>query len=320
LLANPVWVVLVGALAGLLPGLFGFGGGWLLVPILVLLIGDAGWAYAPGTALCAILAGASSGVAGLWLGGRHEAHAAAPPPARQAVTVVMVTVGLLGTAMGKLVLQRRLVGLASATMVLDGVLIVVLLVIGGRLLYEAVVGYERAAPRQADAVHLVGLGLATLVPGALSGLLGIGGGILYFPLLLFFLHWGADDARATSRLTVLGSALLGAGLYAWSGGVHFATAAGMFIPAGVVGVATSRVRFSHSPGRVRAFKLLSSVMALAALVLTALHMARGGGLARPQGSGGLPAAALAVAVPLVWGVACALGQRLVTKRNLQIGE
>lgn len=312
MLADPVWLVAVGVLAGALPGVFGFGGGWLLVPILLNLLRDGGDAYAPGIALCAILAGASSGVAGQILTGRGELKEL-DTPSERAVTVVMVAAGFVGTVIGKVLLRDWIASFASATLILDGVLVVVLLVIAGRLTYEAWAGYHRQAPRRPDAAYLAGLGLATLVPGALSGLMGIGGGILYVPILLFFLHWRTDEARAASRLVVVASALVGTGLYAWSGGVDFATAAAMFVPAGIVGVATSGIRFSHSAQRRRSFRLLTGALALLALGLTIRHMLLGATLALPQGPGGAGAVALATGIPLAWGAVCGVGQLVVAK-------
>jgi len=293
--------------------MFGFGGGWLLVPILVLCLGVS-WGYASGTVLCAIVAGASGGAAGLLLRGASEIKKLDSPTDRR-ITVVMVVAALVGTILGKAALRDWLAGLESATVILDAVLIIVLAVISARLIYEVVVGFERGAAWKPDPIHLAGIGLLTVVPGMLSGLIGIGGGVLYVPILVFFMRWGADEARAASRIVVLASALVGAALYALSGGVHLPTAAGMFVPAGIVGVATSTIGFSHSPRRRRAFKILSSGMALIALVLTLVHLFRGDDLARPVGTGSAEAALVAALVPLVWGVLCGLGHHVVSRQR-----
>ena len=311
MLANPVYVVLVGVLAGVLPGVFGFGGGWLLVPIMVLCLGVP-WGYASGTALCAILAGAGSGAVGQWISRRGEVREL-DTPSEWTVTRTMVAAGLAGTVLGKVVVRDWLSGFASAPRILDAVLAVVLVGIAARLLYEALAGGERGRALRPGIRRLAAVAAMTLVPGVLSGLIGIGGGILYVPILLFYLHWRADEARAASRLVVVGSALVGSGLYAWSGGVHFATAAGMFVPAGIVGVACSALRFSHTERRRQLFRLLSAGAAMVALVLTVIDMFA----SRPETAvvplGGAGAAALAVCAPLVWGVACGVVQSLLTR-------
>lgn len=314
MLASPIIVILLGIVAGIIPGLFGGGGGWLLVPILVLLIGDAGWAYAPGTVLCAYLAGVAAGVVGVRLAGPHESKV--DTPAEGKVTLVMTAAGVVGAVLGKAVLRDWLVGFDSATLFLDGILVAALLLIAWRMLYEVYSrNYKEGQPLAPRGGRLVVIGLVSLVPGVLSGLIGIGGGILYVPILMVALRWRPDEARDAARICVLASSLVAASLYALSGGVHFATALGMFIPAGIVGVVFSVIRFGHSERRRRVFKLLAGSMALLAIVLAVIHMiAAGGGHATPTGTGSLAMLALILYVPLSWGVLCALGQHSLFRK------
>ena len=301
--------MLVGALAGLLPGLFGFGGGWLLVPILVQCLGVP-WSQASGLALCAILAGASSGTVE-----RLTARAVAPRtlmPREGEAWVFVLLAAVLGSVLGKAWLRDWLAGWQWATLALDGVLAIALVGIAGLYLYDATRGEGRRGQVRPTGAMLACVGLATLLPGALSGLTGIGGGILYVPILLFGLRWQPDAARELSRVAVLASALIGAGLYGWSGGVDFETAAWMFVPAGLVGVVTSSIGFDKQKRR-RTFALLASALASVALALTVVHAVRGASQAAPQGAGGLKAAVLAAAVPAVWGAACGLGRRFLAK-------
>ena len=53
----------------------------------------------------------------------------------------------------------------------------------------------------------LGLGFAA---GLTSGLLGVGGGVLFVPALVFFLDQGQLDAESTSLLAIVPVALLGA--------------------------------------------------------------------------------------------------------------
>jgi len=305
--------VLVGVLAGVLPGVFGFGGGWLLVPVVVLCLGVP-WEFASGTVLCAILAGAASGVVGEWIDRRGEMREL-DTPSGWAVTQAMLAAVLIGTVLGKVAVRDWLSGHPSAPLILNGVLAAALLAIAGQLLYEVRAGLERPHPLAASAGRLAIVAAMTLVPGVLSGLIGIGGGIFYVPILLFYLHWRADEARAVSRLVVAGSALVGSALYGWSGGVHFATAAGMFVPAGVVGVACSAIRFSHTQRRQRTFKLLSAGVALVALALTVTDMFSSRPEVAATPAAGAAAAALALGAPLAWGVACGVVQGILTRRR-----
>lgn len=313
MLANPILVVLVGVLAGVLPGVFGFGGGWLLVPIAVLGLGIP-WEFASGTVLCAILAGSSGGMIGQWISRRGEMKEL-DTPSEWAVTQTMLSAALVGTVLGKVVVRDLVADLAVAPLVLDGVLAAVLWFIAWQLIHDVRSGRERPHPLRPSRRRLAAVAAMTLVPGIISGLIGIGGGILYVPILLFYLHWRADEARAASRLVVTGSALVGSALYGWSGGVHFWTAVGMFVPAGIVGVVTSTIQFSHTARRRRAFKLLAATAASVALVLTVVDMFAPCPDAAVEVCPGAVAAALAVGAPLAWGTVCGAAQGILTRRK-----
>ena len=71
-------IVLVGLAAGFLSGLFGVGGGVLMVPALVLVLG-MGQRLAHGTSLAAIVPIALAGVLGYALGGRGRLGGVAVP-------------------------------------------------------------------------------------------------------------------------------------------------------------------------------------------------------------------------------------------------
>ena len=308
---NLIYIVLTGVLAGLLPGLFGFGGGWLLVPVLVLCLGLS-WAYASGTVLCAIVAGSASGAMSLLLEQKDQKRHLTTRSERS-VTGVMCFAALGGTLLGKAWLRDRLEHSEAATLVLDSVLLLVLLFIAGRMLLDVARKRRRGAPAQPTPSQLLGLALLTLIPGVLSGLTGIGGGILFAPMLLFMLNWREDDARAAARLVCLASAVAGAGLYARSGGVNFPVAAAMFIPAGIVGVAASSVRFGHLRNGKRLFNLLTAGLALAAGGLTVAHMTRESTPAVPAAEGSIGLALAAVLLPLAWGALCGAGTVLIAK-------
>jgi len=91
----------------------------------------------------------------------------------------------------------------------------------------------------------------------------------------------------------------------------------MFVPAGIVGVACSAMRFSHTEQRRQIFRLLSAGAAMIALVLTVIDMFA----PRPETAvvplGGAGAAALAMGAPLVWGAACGVVQGLLARRGVR---
>jgi uncharacterized membrane protein YfcA len=316
--------MLVGVLAGVLPGVFGFGGGWLLLPILTFVLGVP-WSFASGMVLCAILAGAASGVVNR-LGKEYKE----PMPSEKRVRLIVVTAAALGTVIGKTCLRDWLSGSSSAPLMLDGILGFALLGVAARYFFAALTGMpdgKAAEPR----ILLVWVGMATLIPGVLSGLTGIGGGVFYVPILLGMLHWNKDNARDVSRMAVLWSALIGTALYAGRGGVPLTYAAYMFVPSALVGAMTSTIKFDRpdSDGESTRgyrtkqtsmwFERLAGTLALVALALTALHAICGSDGACPPVGGGPAKAALAAGVPLAWGISCGLVQRVWT-RTLEKGH
>ncbi|MFH1008776.1 MAG: sulfite exporter TauE/SafE family protein [Candidatus Latescibacterota bacterium] len=315
---NPVGLILVGVLAGVLPGVFGFGGGWLLLPILTFVLGIP-WSHASGLVFCAILAGAASGTAN-----RLGRRCREPMPAEGRVRLVVVMIATFGSLIGKVGIRDGWLGPRSSPLVLDGIMAVALVGIAARYFYAAF-GETYYGKREEPKLLLVGVALAALVPGVLSGVTGFGGGVLYVPILLWLLHWKKDNARDVSRMAVLWSALVGTALYARGGGVPLSDAAYLFVPSALVGALTSSIRFDpldsdgvsarcrRTPRRPIGFDLLAGALAIVALILTGLHALGAVNVDAPPGGDLPPNAALAVGVPLLWGIGCGLIQRHATR-------
>jgi uncharacterized membrane protein YfcA len=186
-----------GAVAGLLAGLLGVGGGLVIVPALAALFGLRGFPadtlmhYAIGSSLAII---APTSVASLMA---HHRRGGIHWPAVRGLTAGIVP-GALGGAW--LAAQITSPGLR--------------LLFGG---FELLVALQLLAGRQPTAHHglpgTAGLGFAGGVIGAISALLGIGGGTLTVPFLL----WNGIDIRqavATSAACGLPIALAGATAFA----------------------------------------------------------------------------------------------------------
>ena len=185
------WPVLVitGMLVGLASGLFGVGGGLIIVPALVL------WLHydqrlASGTSLLAIVAPSLVGVVSYWLQGHVDALLA----------VLLAGGSIVGAPIGTRLLARLPKRVLQWTFI--GFLVVVI-----ALLF--VVIPDRDARVHVDLVNgaaLVGVGL---VAGVLAGLLGIGGGIVVVPALVML--FGASDvvAKGTSLLMIIVTGLSG---------------------------------------------------------------------------------------------------------------
>jgi uncharacterized membrane protein YfcA len=179
----------VGLLAGLMSGLFGVGGGTVIVPLLVLLLGFD-QRFAAGTSLAAIVPTASVGVITYAIDG-HVAW----------IPALILAAGAVGGAqIGTWLLPKiSQTALRWAFVVfLVGVIISLYFVIPSR-------------DAELELTWITGPGLLALgvVTGTLAGLLGVGGGIIVVPALL--LLFGTSDlvARGTSLLMMIPTAISG---------------------------------------------------------------------------------------------------------------
>ena len=185
------WIVLVllGLVAGFLSGLFGVGGGILIVPALILLLGFD-QRVAAGTSLAAIVPMAIVGVISYAVEGSVDWIAA-----------VLLSVAAIGGAqigshlLNRLPIQALRWGFIGFLVV---IVVSLFLVIPSRdAVIELTVG---------SVLGLLALGLVT---GVLSGLLGIGGGVIVVPMLIVL--FGASDliAKGTSLLMIIPTAISG---------------------------------------------------------------------------------------------------------------
>lgn len=179
----------IGLLAGLLSGLFGVGGGTVIVPLLVLLL-HFDQRLAAGTSLAAIVPTASVGVISYAVSG-----SVAWVPA-----LILAAGAVVGAQIGTRLLPR--ISQTALRWGFVGFLLVVIvslfLVIPSR---DAV--FELT---WITGLALVALGLIT---GVLAGLIGVGGGVIVVPVLM--LAFGTSDlvAKGTSLLMMIPTAVSG---------------------------------------------------------------------------------------------------------------
>lgn len=181
-------VLLVGLAAGLLSGIFGVGGGVLVVPGLMLLAGME-QKRAHGTSLAAVVPIASTGLVTYVAYGNVDWFAAS-----------MLVVGALPGAM----LGTRWLAVVSKR-VLTWMFVVVALGSAVRLFLGVDVG-DPGEPSVPLALGLVAVGLAA---GILAGLLGVGGGIVMVPALMLIGGANAVLAKGTSLAAILPTGLVG---------------------------------------------------------------------------------------------------------------
>ncbi|SDQ25360.1 sulfite exporter TauE/SafE family protein [Microbacterium sp. cf332] len=179
----------VGLGAGLLSGLFGVGGGTVIVPLLVLLLGFD-QRLAAGTSLAAIVPTASVGVVSYALTG-----SVAWIPA-----IILAAGAVIGAQIGSWLLAKISQNALRWGFIafLVAVIVMLFIVVPSR---DAVL--ELTWP---VGIGLAGLGLFT---GVMAGLLGVGGGVIVVPALMFL--FGTSDlvAKGTSLLMMIPTAISG---------------------------------------------------------------------------------------------------------------
>ncbi len=179
----------IGAVGGLLSGLFGVGGGVVIVPLLVLALG-VDQRRAAGISVAAILPTAIVGAVTYASAGKVDWVAGA-----------LLAVGVIGGAqIGSYLLSR----LPITTL---RWIFTFFLIAASTSLW--VVVPERDAQMSigvASGIALIGVGVLV---GVLSGVLGVGGGIMIVPVLMIF--FGASDlvAKGTSLLMMIPGSLSG---------------------------------------------------------------------------------------------------------------
>jgi len=179
----------IGLAAGLLSGLFGVGGGTVIVPLLVLLL-RFDQRLAAGTSLAAIVPTATVGVISYAV---HGSVAWIP-------ALLLAAGAVLGAQGGTWLLARL------PQDVLRWAFVVFLLVVVV-MLFIVVPSRDAELPvTWGSGIALFAVGVFT---GVMAGLLGVGGGIIVVPALL--LLFGASDlvAKGTSLLMMIPTAISG---------------------------------------------------------------------------------------------------------------
>lgn len=221
------WVlraVAVGIVAGLASGLFGVGGGIVLVPGLVMLAGlDQRMAH--GTSLTAIVPIALAGVLGYASGGEVD-------PVAALLTAAGVLVGTpIGVhLLGHLPERTLRIGFA-----------IVLLLSAIRLVVSPGDGDGTIAVTLASGA---GFALTGLAAGVLAGVMGVGGGVIMVPAFTVLFGMPIVLAKGTSLAVIVPGAILGT----FRNRAQGTTNLKLGIVAGLAGVATAALASQISLG------------------------------------------------------------------------
>jgi uncharacterized protein len=124
-----------------------------------------------------------------------------------------------------------------------------------------------ATPRPANPAPVVGLVSVGAAAGVLSGLFGVGGGIVMIPAMVILLSYGQQRAQATSLAAIPAIAVVGAAVFGRADSVDV-VAAIMLAVGSLVGVqAGARLMHRLSDERLSIiFGLFLAVVALTLLV------------------------------------------------------
>jgi uncharacterized membrane protein YfcA len=184
-------LALIGLATGLLSALFGVGGGLIVVPALVAF---RGFPLKQATATSLLAIGFTAVFGGIRYGISGDVHF---------LDAVLIGVpAMLGVTFGTS-LQRRI-----STRVLHGGFAVVAAVTGLELV-TGVGGFESSSS-SITAEHLLLVGALGIVAGIMSGLFGVGGGIIFVPALTLGVGLSQLEAEATSLVAMIPVVVLGA--------------------------------------------------------------------------------------------------------------
>ncbi|BDZ40644.1 sulfite exporter TauE/SafE family protein [Microbacterium suwonense] len=179
----------IGLTAGLLSGLFGVGGGTVIVPLLVVLL-RFDQRRAAGTSLTAIVPTASVGVISYAMSGSVAWIAA----------LILAAGAVVGAQIGS-----RLMPKISQKALRWGFVVFLLVV----LVSLFVVIPSRSAVFELTWLSGAGLVLVGMLTGVIAGLIGVGGGVIIVPALMMI--FGTSDlvAKGTSLMMMIPTAVSG---------------------------------------------------------------------------------------------------------------
>ncbi len=209
---NGLWIVALGALTGVLSGLFGVGGGFLTTPLLIFF--GIPPTVAAASASTQVTGASVTGV--LAHGGRGGVD--------YRMGAVMVAGGVIGSGFGAL-LFRFFRAIGQIDVVINALYVILLGSIGMLMAREAIQTLRGTASKQAARrrhhplvanlpmrwrFYRSGLYISPLAPlivgiavGILTMLMGVGGGFILVPAMLYILGMSANVVVGTSLFNIL---------------------------------------------------------------------------------------------------------------------
>lgn len=193
-------LVLAGALVGCVGTLIGAGGGFLLIPALAYFMPNADTDTLTAISLFVVAFNAASGTVGYARQKKIHYHSG----------LVFAAAALPGAAMGVFiasVMPRATFDLALGVMLIIGAALVILRALGTA---------PETPPNPTRRMLVLGAIISVFV-GFIASMLGIGGGIIHVPALIYLLHFPAHRATATSHFVLALTAWLAVSVHFFKG-------------------------------------------------------------------------------------------------------
>lgn len=274
-----VAVVILGVMVGLVAGMFGVGGGFLLIPLLHVVL-DLPLAIAIGTGLCQTIATSL----GSFLRYRSMGHA------ESRFDILLLGGSVVGVLLGGMLLET-LSHMGSVVFLGKEILLIRLIVtltflflfcsIAGILWFKrSPVGgspvpgpltkirlppYTDLPTAQIRKVSAPAICYIGVFIGVINGLLGSGGGILLIPLMLYGFGFNIRTAAGTGIIMVLIVSVVGTVQQALMGNVHLGLAVTLMVGSAVAAQVGASLTRSLAPAILRkglALTIVASNMAL----------------------------------------------------------
>jgi len=255
-------LVLLGAIVGLVAGMFGVGGGFLLTPLLSVVFGVP-LPIAVGTSLCQMIGTATAALLRHHKLGQGEIRFDILMVAGSVVGVVAGarTVSALDRA-GSMELFGRTMPIVSVALyaAYAALLLATSFLLwrqastsppNARILARWQRGPLIALPRVGLKLSPFVIAYVGVVVGYLSGLLGIGGGVALMPILIYGFGFPIRQAAGTGILALLVTVSVGTVQHALDGHVHLGLAAVLLIGSTISAQFGAMLTGKISPRRLR---------------------------------------------------------------------
>ncbi|MDQ6882834.1 MAG: sulfite exporter TauE/SafE family protein [Candidatus Dormibacteraeota bacterium] len=262
-------LIALGVVVGGYGTLIGAGGGFILVPVLLLLYPHASPEQVTAISLAAVLANSASGSVGYYRLGRIDYRTG----------VILAAATIPGAVLGTILVDRFPRHAFDVTMgvALLAIAVFILLRPSGRLTLALdgpfVITRHLVDAQGVDYAYRFNLGLAAALSvgiGLLSSLLGIGGGIVHVPLLTTFFAFPAHVATATSQFVLMWMAAAATGTHILRGDYAGFVLVTVSLAVGVIAGAQGGAILSRRVGGVVILRLLAVGLGLVGLRLVLL--------------------------------------------------